>query len=294
MNERRWTIKGLLQVASDYLKAKDIDSPRLTAEILLSHQLKLDRINLYLNFDKPLTQDEISGFRSLVKRRIKREPVQYITGVQEFWSLKFKVNRHVLIPRSDSEILVEKTVEKIAVFHKQTGLVPRILDLATGSGALAVSICREIPDAMLWATDISAKALDVARYNARVHGVSDRIRFIEGNLWKAVSDMRGFFDIIVTNPPYIAEEEYQSLQPEVLYWEPVIALNGGKGGMFFIKKIIRHAHHYIKSGGWLMIEMDPSQTLYAISLMKENPSYKNIFRIKDYTQQYRMVVCQRS
>jgi len=294
MNERRWTIKGLLQVASDYLKAKNIDSPRLTAEILLSHQLKLDRINLYLNFDKPLTQDEISGFRLLVKRRIKREPVQYITGVQEFWSLKFKVNRHVLIPRSDSEILVEQTVEKIALFHKQTGLVPRILDLATGSGVLAISICREIPDAMLWATDISAKALDVARHNARLHGVSDRIRFIEGDLWKAVSDMRGFFDIIVTNPPYIAEEEYQSLQPEVLYWEPVIALNGGKGGMFFIKKIIRHAYHYIKSGGWLMIEMDPSQTLYAISLMKENPSYKNISRVKDYTQQYRMVVCQRS
>ncbi len=283
-----------MQVASDYLKAQNIDSPRLTAEILLSHQLKLDRINLYLNFDKPLTQYEVSGFRSLVKRRIKREPVQYITGVQEFWSLKFRVDKRVLIPRSDSEILVEKAIEKAALFHKQTGLAPRILDLATGSGVLAISICREIPDAMLWATDISKEALDIARYNAKAHGVYDRIRFIGGDLWTPVEKMKGFFDIIVTNPPYIAEEEYQSLQPEVLYWEPVIALNGGRKGMVLIKKIIKYACRYMKQGGWLMIEMAPAQSLHATRLMEEHSSYTNISRIKDYTQQYRIVMCQRS
>ena len=293
MAPRIWTVKDLLTVTSDYLKNKEIDSPRLTAEILLAYQLNITRIKLYLNYDQPLDAGEISGYRALIRRRVNREPYQHITGTQEFWSMDFTVSPQVLIPRPESEMLVEQVISLFK--SNELGRKGRntILDLGTGSGALAVSLARELEDATLWASDISEEALGIARLNAKKHGVNDRIHFRQGDLWEPFAGEGISFDVIVTNPPYIASEAFDTLSPEVRDYEPRGALDGGKEGMQYIEKIIRGGTDYMNPGGWLLIEMDPEQTAKALSLMDENGQYGEKRRIKDYAHQYRFVLAQR-
>ncbi|MCK5878690.1 MAG: peptide chain release factor N(5)-glutamine methyltransferase, partial [Holophagae bacterium] len=162
-----WTIKDLLKVSADYLKEKQIDSPRLTAEVLLTHQLKTHRVNLYLNLEQPLSESEVSGYRELIRRRVQREPLQYITGVQEFWSLDFMVDPRVLIPRPETELLVEQAIALFKIASEQDTHPINILDIGTGSGALAVTLAKEIKSAArIWATDISPEAIELARLNA--------------------------------------------------------------------------------------------------------------------------------
>ena len=289
-----WTIKELLNVTSDYLTKKKIDSPRLTAEILLAHQLNRTRIKLYLNFDLPLSDREVSGYRDLIRRRVDREPLQYITGRQEFWSMDFIVGPHVLVPRPESELLVEQVS---MIFRGQpspgTGR-PHILDLGTGSGALAVSIARELEGATLWATDISEEALVFARLNAKNHGVADRIDFRLGDLWEPFMDEDLTFDGIVSNPPYVASEAFDTLPPEVRDHEPRVALDGGEGGLHYIEKIIRTGSDYLNPDGWLLLEMDSAQTEKALSLMDETGGYDVKRRIKDHSHRYRIVMAQNS
>jgi release factor glutamine methyltransferase len=289
-----WTIKNLLQVAADFLKEKKVDSPRLTAEILLSHLLNFDRINLYLNFDKPLTESEVANYRSFIKRRVRHEPIQYITGVQEFWSLEFKVDRRVLIPRPESEVLVEQTINHITTGSKSLTSSPKILDIATGCGILAIALGKEIPSARIWATDISSDALALASYNAHKHQVTNKIRFVKGALFEPLKNLKITFDIILSNPPYIATEEYDQLPPEVREWEPTLALNGKKGGLFFIEEIIKKAPDYMEPEGWLLIEMAPFQTEDAIKFIEKTGKYSNITRVKDYSQRYRIIVAQKT
>jgi release factor glutamine methyltransferase len=293
MAPKTWTVKELLTVTSDYLKNKEIDSPRLTAEILLAYQLKITRIKLYLNYDQPLDDREISGYRSLIRRRVNREPFQHITGIQEFWSMDFKVGPHVLILRPESELLVENVV---SLYQGNEWCVKggeSILDLGTGSGVLAVSLARELEGATLWASDISEEALEIARVNAKHHGVDERITFCLGDLWEPFVGQGLTFDVIVTNPPYIASEAFDALSPEVRDYEPRVALDGGDGGMLYIEKIIRDGTEYLNPGGWLLIEMDPEQTTKAFSLMDENGQYGEKWRIKDYAHQYRIVVARK-
>jgi len=281
-----WTIKELLRITADYLEKKEIDNPRLCAELLLAHQLKINRVKLYLSFDQPLNDSEISGYRSLIKRRINREPTQYITGIQEFWSMDFAVTPQVLIPRPESELLVEQVISLC-------GPTPFILDLGTGSGALAVSLAREIEGASLWASDISRESLDVAILNSEKHGVEDRINFVQGDLWQPFLDQGNRFDLIVSNPPYIAAEEYDSLAPEVRDHEPRQALDGREGGLFFIERIISGGAEFLNPGGWLLMEMDPRQTEKSLELLDKNGHYCDKKRIKDYTQRYRVVIAQK-
>ncbi|HPQ29885.1 MAG TPA: peptide chain release factor N(5)-glutamine methyltransferase, partial [Desulfobacteraceae bacterium] len=247
MNTRLWTIRELLKVTTDYLCKKNITSPRLNAEILLAHQLQIDRLRLYLNLDEPLTEKEISGYRALIRRRAERYPLQYLTGTQEFWSLDFTVNRNVLIPRPETEILVEQA---LGIFKKDSFNTdrPMILDLCTGSGVIAIVLAKELPQSRIWAADISSQAIEVANLNAERHNVSDRIQFRQGDLLSSVDELS--FDMIVCNPPYVAIEEYPQLPKEVRDYEPRIALDGKKGGMFFIEKILQHAMDYLVSGGW--------------------------------------------
>jgi release factor glutamine methyltransferase len=289
----RWTIKELLNVTTEYLKNKGIDSPRLTAEILLAHQLHRTRVKLYLNFDQPLSDREISGYRDLIRRRVDPEPLQYITGIQEFWSMNFVVGPQVLVPRPESELLVEQTLSIFKGQNPAGAGHPRILDLGTGSGALAVSIARELEGAALWASDISEDALVIARLNARNHGVAERIEFRVGDLWEPFMEEDLMFDGIVSNPPYITSEAFDTLPPEVRDYEPRVALDGGERGMLYIEKIIRTGPDYLNPGGWLLLEMDPEQTPKALSLIDETGRYGSKRQVKDYSNRYRVVAAQK-
>ena len=208
MNREKWIIKDLLDITSDYLKSKDITSPRLNAEILLAHQLNTDRIRLYLNYDQPLSENDIGSYRSLIKRLLKKEPVQYITGTQEFRSLDFIVDPNVLIPRPETEVLVEQALDLCTKDNVYENEGPSILDMGTGSGAIAVSIAIELRRVKVWAGDISKGALDIAKLNARRHSTEDRIQLIQGDLFEPFRLNLNNFDIIISNPPYVTSKEF--------------------------------------------------------------------------------------
>jgi release factor glutamine methyltransferase len=289
MSPKTWQIGDLLKVSSDYLKDKGIENPRLNAEVLLAHHLHVERVDLYLNFDQPLTETELSSYRSLIKRRVVHEPLQYITGTQEFWSLDFTVDPHVLIPRPETEIVVEQGIALTKVLKpKDQGL--KILDLGTGCGVIAIALAKEIPDARVWATDISNEALGVARLNALKHGVSDMVSFCQGDLWEPLLEGSDRFDMIVSNPPYVSTEEYNDLSPEVRDYEPRQALEGREGGMYYIEKIIRGAHVFLNPGGWIILEMAPWQTQKALDIIARTGEYQQETRIKDYSRHYRVVM----
>ena len=291
MPVKNWKIKDLLSVAADYLRQKGIENPRLTVEVLLAYVLKLDRIGLYLDFDKPLTKKEVSDFRALVQRRIAHEPLQYITGKQEFWSLDFEVNRKVLVPRPETEILLEQAISLSKTVQSSSLRFCRILDLCTGSGVVAVVAAREIDHARVWAADISEDALAVAKRNADAHKVSEKIEFLQGDLWAPIRNLR--FDLILSNPPYVSSSEYPDLPPEVRDYEPKIALDGKNEGLYAIKKIIKYAPHFMDSGGWLLIEMSPQQTEKVMTMMDQMKAYTNIKRVKDYSRSYRVVLARK-
>jgi release factor glutamine methyltransferase len=293
MGPKSWTIKDLLKVTTDYLNKNQIESPRLTAETLLAHQLNVDRVGLYLSFEKPLTDEEISGYRSLIRRRLKREPLHYMTGVREFWSLEFTVNPHTLIPRPETELLVEQALSLLKTIPRHENYSPKILDLGTGCGAIVTSLAKEVQKAQLWATDISPSALELARLNAEKHGVSDRIEFLQGDLWQPLMNRGITFDIILSNPPYIASEDYNGLPPEVRNYEPRLALDGKEGGMYYIENIICGGLDYLNIGGWIMLEMAPDQTARALGLIEKTTGYGQITRIKDYSNRYRVVRAQK-
>jgi len=293
MTQKRWTIQQILRVTTEFLRDRGIENPRLCSEVLLSHQLKRSRVELYLAFDQPLRSSEIAGYRSLIRRRLAREPLQYITGHQEFWSLDFLVNPAVLIPRAETEILVEEAIKL-----KESNLLadsarPEILDLGTGSGAIAISLAKEIESAAIWASDISFEALALAEENAKHHSLNGRIRFCQGDLWQPFSNSAIAFDIVISNPPYIPHEAFETLPPEVRHYEPRIALDGHENGMHFIERIIEESGIYLKPGGWLLIEMNPDQTERALRLIDSTQSFCYRERLMDYRKQYRLIKAQK-
>lgn len=293
MSTKKWIIKDLLEVTADYLRDKKIDNPRLCAETLLAYQLKSSRVNLYLSFDHPLNENDIANYRSMIRRRIDREPSQYITGMQEFWSREFLVTPQVLIPRPETEILVEQLLSIMGNNRSNKEQTPCILDLGTGSGAIAVSLATELQGATIWASDISAPALDIARLNSEKHGVKNRIHFIQGDLFEPFAGKPTRFDIIISNPPYIASEDYDFLPPEIRDYEPRLALDGHEDGLFFIERIIMEAPGYLNPGGWLLIEMDPGQILKALNMIRQNGSYVEYRSTKDYAQKDRVVIARK-
>ncbi|RLB20672.1 MAG: peptide chain release factor N(5)-glutamine methyltransferase [Deltaproteobacteria bacterium] len=294
MKRKIWTIKEILTVSSGYLKAKGIDSPRLTAEILLAHVLGVNRVSLYLDFDKPLIENEVSRYRELIRRRMQREPVQYITGKQEFWSLEFHVDPRVLIPRPETELLVEHTISIAKEHGTHEKSLLRILDLCTGCGAIAIALAKELPKARLWLTDISHGALDVALENATKHNVEQRITFLQGDLWEPLSGQSHEFDVIVSNPPYVTSDEYEALPPEIRNHEPKIALDAGPDGMRFLERIIKGAPSYLCPGGWLLVEMDPRQIDKAVDLVQQTGMYQRWRKEKDYSNSYRVLISQKA
>jgi len=288
MPSKTWQIKDLLKVSTDYLKDRGIEDPRLTAEVLLAHQLKVERIGLYLNFDQPLTENELSCYRTLIRRRVVHEPLQYITGTQEFRSLSFDVDCHVLIPRPETEVVVEQAII-LGKTCKPGEERLRILDLGTGCGAISIALAKELPRALIWATDISEEALCVGRRNALKHGVSDRVCFRQGDLWDPFMRQGMQFDMIVSNPPYVSSEEYRNLPPEIRNYEPRQALDGGEYGMVYLERIIKGACRFLNPGGWIILEMAPWQTMKALDIMKQTGGYQQEARIEDYSRRHRVV-----
>ena len=241
-----------LTLAQEHLGAKGVESARLDAELLLADTLGLTRVELYTNYDRPLQKEEVDRFRDLLRRRAMREPVAYILGRREFWSLDFEVDRRVLIPRPETETLVEAALEVLGA--RTSGAAPALLDLGTGSGALAIALAVEIPALRVVATDIAAAALEVAPRNAARHDVADRIDFRQGDLYAAVREDERF-DAVVSNPPYCRRAELAGLEPEVREWEPGCALVSGTDGMDVTRRIVAGAGKFLAPDGWLLVEV---------------------------------------
>ena len=254
----RWTILKLLQWTADYFRDKGIESPRLDAELLLSATLEMDRVALYVNFERPLNADELTRYREKVRRRADREPLQYIVGETEFWSLPFTVNPSVLIPRADTEVLVEEALKRIDGCSN-------VLDIGTGSGAIAVALAHDEPELLVTALDCSEDALKVARDNASRNGVAERITCLTGDLGSLPP---GPFDMIVSNPPYIPSRDWEQLMPEVRDHEPRLALDGGDDGLEAYRRIAVQAVQVLSPGGWLLVEVGIGQAAVVNKLFR--------------------------
>ncbi len=244
------TIGELIKLSAGYLEEKGCSSARLDAELLLAHVLELDRLDLYLNFDKPLDNREVSEYRSLIGRRGQRIPVAYLTGVKEFYSLPFKVTPAVLIPRPETEFIIDKILELV-----EPDEPVKILEIGTGSGAIAIALACQDPNFSITATDISREALDIAKNNAANLEVCHQISFVEADLF---TNVEGKFEIICSNPPYIPSDELSGLAPE-LFEEPRLALDGGSDGLCFYNKILEQASSYLENPGFVVLEIGWNQ-----------------------------------
>ncbi len=257
---RTWTVLALLNEASRYLSRKGVSTPRLDAEVLLAHVLECRRIDLYLRHDQPIDPSELDGFRELLRRRGRREPVAYLTGTKEFWSLPLHVTPQVLVPRPETELLVEVALGRICPGTGQGPGTMRVLEIGTGSGAVAIAIAKEAGDGVqVVATDVSAGALEVARANARRFQVEDRISFLQGDLFEALGPGADQFSMVVSNPPYVPTDEIAALPPEVKEHEPLVAMDGGKEGLEVIGRILEQAPGWLEDGGSLLLEVGDGQ-----------------------------------
>jgi release factor glutamine methyltransferase len=261
-----WTIERILRWTADYFAQKGLDSPRLDAEVLLAHALRVGRVHLYTHYDQPLSAAERQAFRAMIKRRAACEPVAYICGRREFYGRDFVVGPAVLIPRPETEHLVEAALGWLA---EQGIVAPRIADVGTGSGALAVTLAAELPQAQVVAGDISVAALAVAQVNAERHAVAERVEFIESDL---LTDMAGRFDIIVSNPPYVGLNERDSLPADVVNSEPSVALFAGDDGLALIERLGREVRARLATPGLFLCEMgDTHQTVVRRQLERLGP-----------------------
>ncbi len=281
--EKDWTVISLLKTSADFLKQKGFSDARLTAELLLAHVLELQRVDLYVNFDRPVSPKELAQFRELFRRRLSGEPVQYILGQEEFFGLKFEVNPSVLIPRPETELLVEQIIDDFS------GEAGAILDIGTGSGAIAITLAKLLPQAQLTAVDICHKALEVAERNAMRHGVEARICFLCLDALQPdfVSHFTQPFDVVVSNPPYIPLSEKESVPPDVRNFEPHIALFTDTGFEFY-EKIARDARQLLRSGGKLYLELHADAQPKVQALLEEH-GFQHLMFKKDYQGFVRLV-----
>jgi release factor glutamine methyltransferase len=276
------TVLESINLSSEYLKNKGIESPRINAELLLAHILNCKRLNLYLSFEKPLTEEELQKYRELLRRRSKFEPLQYIIGKVEFYGIDFKVNPSVLIPRQETEILIETIIGQ---YDKHDTL--RILDIGTGSGNIAISLAKNLDNSVITALDISEEALKTANENALLNSVNDRTEFIRFDFLKD-EFKRNEFDVVVSNPPYIAIEEFETLRPELKEYEPKVALTDYNSGFLFYEIISNKSNHLLKPGGKLFFEVGKGQSSKVTEIMTKN-NFQNINATKDYLNIERVI-----
>jgi release factor glutamine methyltransferase len=285
------TILEMVRWTSGYFESHGVDSPRIDAEILLAHTLGMRRIDLYLNYDKPLCEDERRRFKTAIKRRVNGEPVAYITGSREFWSLELAVNPSVLIPRPETECLVEAV---LPFLDENVGTAQRVLDMGTGSGAIVIALAHEHPEHRYIAMDLSAAALQTARHNARRHHVDHCIDWFCGSWDAALSAERALFDLVVANPPYVRSGDMDGLQPEIRRHEPPMALDGSEDGLRCLRRIIESAHLHLKPHGRLALEIGFDQAADVRSIAAGTGRYEPARVVKDYSGLDRVVLMEKS
>ena len=281
------TSREALQEASGALSRTGSASPRLDAEILLAHCLGKDRLFLLTDPQHPLTTDEIVHYRYLIHRRLDSEPIAYIIGRKPFWSLVLDVDRRVLIPRPETELLVEEVLKILA---SSGNVTPDILDVGTGSGAIALALAASLPRARLTATDLSLDALAVACGNAKKAGLAHRVAFVAADMFEPFG---GTFDIVVSNPPYIAAEDYDALPPDVRDFEPRTALWGGPRGLINYETLARDGERVLRQGGCLCLETGSDQAQTVSGMLRQSGAFDEIRCRRDYAGLDRVVLARR-
>jgi len=282
-SEKIWTITELIGWSSAYLKEKGFEDARLNAELLLCHTLNYKRIDLYTKFDKPLTNTELALYKSYFKRRLDHEPLQYIIGEARFMGLKFKVDKRVLIPRQETEILVEQVINKCRNFEGQIN----ILDIGVGSGNIAVSLAKFIENALVTAIDISTGALEVAKLNIENNNVSDRVELINHDIFDKLN-LNKKFDIVVSNPPYISKQEFKEVSADVSRYEPRLATTDGCDGLTYYRRIADVSRSILNNIGNVFVEIAYNQNEDVTRIFSEM-GYVNLETVKDYSGNHRVV-----
>lgn len=278
-----WTIRRVLDWTINYLKERGSENPRLDAEVLLAHARNCQRIQLYTQFDEPLTEEQRSRMRELVKRRAAAEPVAYLVGHREFFSLDFLVQPGVFIPRPDTEVLVAAALDLL-----KPQQAPRVLELCTGSGCIPIALAKNHPRVEIVTVEQNPIPYAVARQNIERHQLQQRIELLQGDLFAPLPE-GARFDMIVSNPPYVPADELPELQADVRDHEPAAALDGGPDGLDVIRRIIATAPSYLNPGGWLLFELDPAQSTAAQELLAA-AGFTQISTQPDLSGQPRIVV----
>lgn len=276
---------SILKKAGEFLHEKGSPSARLDAEVLLASVLSMQRIELYANYDRPLNNQELNRYRELVARRAKLEPIAYILGHKEFYSRDFYITRDCLIPRPETELLVEKVLGYTKSFSLEK---PEILDLCTGSGVIAITLSLELENLRVLATDISQEALKVAKHNAEL--LKANVDFLESDLYPNIEQK---FDIIVSNPPYISTSEWETLEPNVKLYEPRIALDAGPDGLDFYRRIINGSEKHLKDSGALFLEIGEDQATQVAKIAEKTGIFATAMVAKDYAEKNRVLYLKR-
>lgn len=279
------TLRSALLRGAEFLRDAGIDSAQLDAEVLLGHVLGIEKAQLYSALGEPLSAGHRLRFQEVLERRSWREPVAYITGRKEFWSLEFIVGPGVLIPRPETELLVEIALDRL---KSTTSGTPNILDLGTGSGIIAVCLAKERIEANIVAVDIDSSALEFARTNGRRHGVSERMDLIHDDLFAALG-RKPLFDLIVSNPPYVRTGDLSLLAPEISRWEPMIALDGGPDGVEYYRRVIGVAHEYLAPGSSIVLEMGADMAPVVTELFARSGRYGPASVYQDYGGKDRVI-----
>ncbi|MBS4027246.1 MAG: peptide chain release factor N(5)-glutamine methyltransferase, partial [Ignavibacteriales bacterium] len=284
-----WTILSLINWGMEYLKERNLENPRLNVELLLAHALNLTRVQLYTNFEQPLTREELAHFKYFFQRRIQNEPLQYILGETDFYGLKFFVDSRVLIPRPETEILVEEVLSICTTISENKTI--NILDIGTGSGNIAIALAKFCANVKVIAIDVSNDTLDVAKQNAKRNDVEDKIQFFQENILLSPTTnlQTQTFDVIVSNPPYISQREFEMLQPEIKNFEPHIATTDNADGYSFYHKIAEVGKNLLIENGIIFVEVAYNQS-NEVKRIFSIAGYGNVRSIKDYNGHERVVV----
>ncbi|MDB5301644.1 MAG: modification methylase, HemK family [Phycisphaerales bacterium] len=288
-----WTVRRILEWTAGYFTRKNVDQPRLAAELLLGHVLNCPRIKLYTDYERVLSDKELAAFRALVQRAAEDEPIAYLTGRAHFFNLEFDVTRDVLIPRPDTETLVENVMQFVR--HQPGMEAPRVLDLCTGSGCIAAAIAHHIKSAVVTATEISPAAAAIARKNIDRLGLTGRVLVEEGDLFEPLNHMVDVrpFDMIVSNPPYIPTAQIETLDRSVKDYEPLQALDGGLDGLVIHRRILDQAPDRLVSGGRVFLEIAFDQGELATQVAQEYPAFEDVRLLKDFGGRDRVLTARR-